>query len=73
MHVPHRFSGIGTRRRCSAAPLATPYPTAQPGPWSAAQPGPWPAAQADPWPAAQPGPWPAAQSPWPPRQAARAL
>jgi len=23
MHVPHRFSGIGTRRRCSAAPLAT--------------------------------------------------
>jgi len=20
MHVPHRFSGIGTRRRCSAAP-----------------------------------------------------
>jgi hypothetical protein len=34
MHVPHRFSGIGTRRRCSAAPLATPDPllSLAPGP-----------------------------------------
>jgi hypothetical protein len=34
MHVPHRFSGIGTRRRCSAAPLATltPLLSLAPGP-----------------------------------------
>jgi hypothetical protein len=32
MHVPHRFSGIGTLPRCSAAPLATPANPLEPYP-----------------------------------------
>jgi len=42
MHVPHRFSGIGTRRRCSAAPWPplTPLLSLAPGPLLSLAPGP---------------------------------
>ena len=66
MHVPHRFSGIGTRRRCSAAPLATLTPLLSLAPGPLLSQAPDPLLRPTPGPLLSLAPDPAAQSPWPP-------